>query len=194
MYAIFIQAKALQDLIKATVDAAADSEESQSTPAPSTPVPFESSIPLPTTELDLTTLTTSLTSAGRPSRDRTSITIDTPAPLPQVSQSHSWIGTPSGSTSTPATTQNGKGLALANIPIANIKAIRFGEFEIGTWYQAPFPEEYSRVADGKLWICEFCLKYMKGEFQAGRHRVSACSYLLLLKLSHTNEFFPHLFS
>lgn len=96
--------------------------------------------------------------------------------MPQISQSHSWIGTPSGSTSTPATTQNGKGLALANIPIANIKAIRFGEFEIGTWYQAPFPEEYSRVADGKLWICEFCLKYMKGEFQAGRHRVSRSSY------------------
>lgn len=61
---------------------------------------------------------------------------------------------------------------LASIPIANIKAIRFGEFEIETWYQAPFPEEFSRVADGRLWICEFCLKYMKGGFQAGRHRVS----------------------
>jgi hypothetical protein len=58
------------------------------------------------------------------------------------------------------------------VPIVNIKAIRFGEFEITTWYQAPFPEEYSRVPDGKLWICEFCLKYMKGGFQAGRHRVS----------------------
>ncbi|KDE04310.1 hypothetical protein MVLG_05264 [Microbotryum lychnidis-dioicae p1A1 Lamole] len=63
-------------------------------------------------------------------------------------------------------------LTIANgIPIANIRAIRFGEFEIETWYQAPFPEEYSRVADGRLWICEFCLKYTKGGFQASRHRL-----------------------
>lgn len=62
-------------------------------------------------------------------------------------------------------------LATGSVPAANIKAIRFGEFEIETWYQAPFPEEYSKVADGRLWICEFCLKYTKGEFQAGRHRV-----------------------
>jgi len=57
------------------------------------------------------------------------------------------------------------------IPIAKIEAIRFGEFEISTWYQAPFPDEYTRVSDGKLWVCEFCLKYMKGSFQAGRHRL-----------------------
>ncbi|SCV69520.1 BQ2448_2540 [Microbotryum intermedium] len=63
-------------------------------------------------------------------------------------------------------------LTIANgIPIANIRAIRFGEFEIETWYQAPFPEEFSRVADGRLWICEFCLKYTKGGFQASRHRL-----------------------
>lgn len=61
---------------------------------------------------------------------------------------------------------------LAALPIVAIKTLRFGEFEISTWYQAPFPEEYSRIPDGKLWICEFCLKYMKGEFQAQRHRVS----------------------
>lgn len=66
---------------------------------------------------------------------------------------------------------------LAN-PITPITAIRFGEFEITTWYQAPFPEEYSRIPDGKLWICEFCLKYMKGGFQAERHRVS----IILLQL------------
>lgn len=61
---------------------------------------------------------------------------------------------------------------LAALPIVAIKTLRFGEFEISTLYQAPFPEEYSRIPDGKLWICEFCLKYMKGEFQAQRHRVS----------------------
>ncbi|KAM0747589.1 hypothetical protein T439DRAFT_292744, partial [Meredithblackwellia eburnea MCA 4105] len=52
-----------------------------------------------------------------------------------------------------------------------IQSIRFGEFEISTWYQAPFPDEFSRVPDGRLWICEFCLKYMKGGFMAGRHRL-----------------------
>ncbi|KAK4698548.1 hypothetical protein P7C70_g7725, partial [Phenoliferia sp. Uapishka_3] len=37
------------------------------------------------------------------------------------------------------------------IPVGNIKTIRFGEYEIGTWYQAPFPEEFSRVPEGRLW-------------------------------------------
>ncbi|KAK0570042.1 Histone acetyltransferase [Tilletia horrida] len=52
-----------------------------------------------------------------------------------------------------------------------IKCIRFGEFDIDTWYQAPYPEEYSLVPDGRLWMCEFCLKYMKSRFMASRHRM-----------------------
>ncbi|KAL7279059.1 hypothetical protein ACG7TL_006895 [Trametes sanguinea] len=51
-----------------------------------------------------------------------------------------------------------------------IRRIRFGEFDIETWYDAPFPEEYASVADGRLWMCEFCLKYMKSRFSAGRHQ------------------------
>ncbi|CAK5269309.1 unnamed protein product [Mycena citricolor] len=51
-----------------------------------------------------------------------------------------------------------------------IKTIRFGQFDIDTWYNAPFPEEYSNIPDGRLWICEFCLKYMKSRFVANRHR------------------------
>ncbi|KAG8898734.1 hypothetical protein FRC00_002365 [Tulasnella sp. 408] len=54
---------------------------------------------------------------------------------------------------------------------SRIRTIRFGEFEIDTWYDAPFPEEYASVPDGMLWICEFCLKYMKSRFSAGRHRL-----------------------
>ncbi len=53
-----------------------------------------------------------------------------------------------------------------------IKRIRFGQFDIETWYAAPYPEEYAKVPDGRLWICEFCLKYMKSGFVAGRHQVS----------------------
>lgn len=52
-----------------------------------------------------------------------------------------------------------------------IKTIRFGVFDIDTWYSAPYPEEYQTVPDGRLWLCEFCLKYMKSGFVAGRHRV-----------------------
>ncbi|KAG9027365.1 hypothetical protein FRB95_007826 [Tulasnella sp. JGI-2019a] len=56
-------------------------------------------------------------------------------------------------------------------PSLRIRSIRFGEHEIDTWYDAPFSEEYASVPDGKLWICEFCLRYMKSAFSAGRHRM-----------------------
>ncbi|KXN91698.1 Histone acetyltransferase KAT7, partial [Leucoagaricus sp. SymC.cos] len=52
-----------------------------------------------------------------------------------------------------------------------IKTIRFGQYDIKTWYDAPFPEEYASIPDGRMWICEFCLKYMKSRFQAMRHRL-----------------------
>ncbi|KAG0360093.1 hypothetical protein BG005_011527 [Podila minutissima] len=57
-------------------------------------------------------------------------------------------------------------------PIATIKKIRFGDWEIDTWYVAPYPEEYSQHPI--LYICEFCLKYMKSSFMAERHR-SKCA-------------------
>ncbi|KAJ7056588.1 hypothetical protein C8F01DRAFT_1154218 [Mycena amicta] len=52
-----------------------------------------------------------------------------------------------------------------------ITHIRFGQYDIETWYNAPFPEEYSNIPDGRLWICEFCLKYMKSRFGSNRHRM-----------------------
>lgn len=52
-----------------------------------------------------------------------------------------------------------------------IKQIRFSTFDIDVWYQAPYPEEYSLVPDGRLWLCEYCLKYMKSRFMATRHRI-----------------------
>ena len=51
-----------------------------------------------------------------------------------------------------------------------IKTIRIGIYEVDTWYDAPFPEEYAAVPEGKLYMCEFCLKYMKSPFGAERHR------------------------
>lgn len=50
-----------------------------------------------------------------------------------------------------------------------IKMIRFGGYDIDTWYVAPYPEEYSQHP--VLFICEFCLKYMKSAYVAGRHKV-----------------------
>lgn len=56
---------------------------------------------------------------------------------------------------------------------SNIQAIRFGQdWEIKTWYQAPYPEEFAQVPEGRLWLCEFCLKYFASQFQEARHRVS----------------------
>ncbi|KAG8748277.1 hypothetical protein FRC10_007667 [Ceratobasidium sp. 414] len=52
-----------------------------------------------------------------------------------------------------------------------IKTIRFGQFEIDTWYDAPFPEEFSQIPEGRLWMCEFCLKYMRSGFGAERHKM-----------------------
>ena len=42
-----------------------------------------------------------------------------------------------------------------------IDRVQIGRFEIDTWYFSPYPEEYGKCP--KLWICEFCLKYMKLE-------------------------------
>jgi hypothetical protein len=53
-----------------------------------------------------------------------------------------------------------------------IRTIRFGPYDIHPWYDAPFPEEYANIPDGRLWICEFCLKYMRSRFAFGRHRAS----------------------
>ncbi|XP_058882344.1 histone acetyltransferase KAT6B-like isoform X8 [Acipenser ruthenus] len=45
--------------------------------------------------------------------------------------------------------------------------IEFGKYEIHTWYSSPYPQEYSRLQ--KLYLCEFCLKYMKSKNILQRH-------------------------
>merc|ERR1712226_1365500 len=46
-------------------------------------------------------------------------------------------------------------------------AIQFGKHEISTWYSSPYPQEYARLP--KLFLCEFCLKYMKSRPILKRH-------------------------
>ncbi|XP_062841019.1 histone acetyltransferase KAT7a isoform X1 [Trichomycterus rosablanca] len=48
-----------------------------------------------------------------------------------------------------------------------IKTILFGCYELDTWYHSPYPEEYARL--GRLYMCEFCLKYMKSQTILRRH-------------------------
>ncbi|KAI1625914.1 histone acetyltransferase [Exophiala viscosa] len=54
-------------------------------------------------------------------------------------------------------------------PPTKIKCIQFGKFVIDTFYAAPYPEEYSH--ESRLFICEFCLKYLPSEFVAYRHKL-----------------------
>ncbi|KAM3725189.1 Histone acetyltransferase KAT6B [Dirofilaria immitis] len=49
----------------------------------------------------------------------------------------------------------------------NPKAIRIGNFEIETWYSAPYPAEYAQLS--VLYLCEFCMKYMKSLEMRQRH-------------------------
>lgn len=46
--------------------------------------------------------------------------------------------------------------------------IEFGKYEIKTWYSSPYPQEYAMQP--KLYLCEFCLKYMKSRAILKRHR------------------------
>ncbi|MCO5595186.1 hypothetical protein L7F22_049225 [Adiantum nelumboides] len=52
--------------------------------------------------------------------------------------------------------------------VKNIQIVEMGPYEIDTWYYSPYPEEYSQVH--KLFICEFCLKYMKKKRSLVRHK------------------------
>lgn len=51
-----------------------------------------------------------------------------------------------------------------------VDKIQIGNFEIDAWYFSPFPEDYGKQP--KLWICEYCLKYMKYEKTFRYHLVS----------------------
>ncbi|XP_042361136.1 LOW QUALITY PROTEIN: histone acetyltransferase KAT8 [Plectropomus leopardus] len=54
-----------------------------------------------------------------------------------------------------------------------VDKIQIGNYEIDAWYFSPFPEDYGKQP--KLWICEYCLKYMKYE-KTFRHHLSNCQW------------------
>lgn len=63
-----------------------------------------------------------------------------------------------------------------------IDKIQIGRFEIDTWYFSPYPEEYGRQS--KLWICEYCLKYMRLEKSYRYHMVCHFSARILTRLDY----------
>jgi hypothetical protein len=54
--------------------------------------------------------------------------------------------------------------------VGHIRKIQIGGYLIDVWYLAPYPEEYSKLE--VLYVCEYCLKYMKSAYIAKRHKVS----------------------
>ena len=53
--------------------------------------------------------------------------------------------------------------------VKNVNVIELGQHEIDTWYFSPYPDEFAKC--DKLYMCEFCLKYMKSERTLQRHKV-----------------------
>jgi histone acetyltransferase MYST1 len=54
--------------------------------------------------------------------------------------------------------------------VKNVDIIEFGKYEVDTWYFSPYPDEFTE-GTRKLYICEFCLKYMKKKKTMDRHRL-----------------------
>ncbi|VBB34033.1 unnamed protein product, partial [Acanthocheilonema viteae] len=56
--------------------------------------------------------------------------------------------------------------------VKNIDKIRYGDYEIDAWYVSPYPDEYSKAAI--LYICEYCLAYMRTEAEYCCHMLHYC--------------------
>jgi MOZ/SAS family/MYST family zinc finger domain len=52
--------------------------------------------------------------------------------------------------------------------VKNIEKIVMGSWEVAVWYYSPFPDEYSDVET--LYVCEFCLTYMKKRKSLVKHK------------------------
>jgi hypothetical protein len=47
------------------------------------------------------------------------------------------------------------------------KLIQFGNYEIETWYKSPYPDDFWQL--DKIFLCQYCLKYMKSHAILNRH-------------------------
>jgi len=53
--------------------------------------------------------------------------------------------------------------------VKNVYSIQIGAYSVDTWYWSPYPEEYRNVP--KLYMCEYCLKYMRKERTLEAHKL-----------------------
>lgn len=60
------------------------------------------------------------------------------------------------------------------IPSRYPSIIEIGDYEVDTWYSSPYPQEY--VTRNKMYICEFCLSYMKCHKTLLRHNEKCQHY------------------
>ncbi|KAG2179177.1 hypothetical protein INT43_002027, partial [Umbelopsis isabellina] len=60
----------------------------------------------------------------------------------------------------------------ASRELFKVKDVHIGNYVMKSWFVAPYPEEYSQHP--KLYICEYCFKYMKSDYVAERHKLK-CS-------------------
>lgn len=52
--------------------------------------------------------------------------------------------------------------------VRNIDVIELGKYEVDTWYYSPYPENVKGVS--RMYICEFCLKYMRKSKTLEKHK------------------------
>jgi len=69
--------------------------------------------------------------------------------------------------------------------VKNLDCIQIGKYLVDAWYYSPYPDEF--VQDRKLYICEFCLKYMRFPQTLERHKATEC----LLRHPPGNEIYRH---
>lgn len=57
--------------------------------------------------------------------------------------------------------------------VKNIEKIIMGDYEVEAWYYSPFPAEYSNLET--LYVCEYCLSYMK-KVRTFLHHRATCTH------------------
>ena len=48
-----------------------------------------------------------------------------------------------------------------------VQFVQIGKYEMETWYHSPYPDEV--VFLPKIYLCEFCLKYLRSQNMLRRH-------------------------
>jgi len=52
--------------------------------------------------------------------------------------------------------------------VKNVHSIELGRHEMDTWYYSPYPDDFGKCS--KLYVCRFCLKYMRKQKTCVQHR------------------------